>query len=196
MSLLCHNGCLRVARTECLFIFGLGTQITRVDIVILLLCNGILLQQLLKTSILPLCVLHLHTSGFNASFGHADTGLGGMDAACCTQRTTLGTGKIGFCLSQTKTKLGIFNDNKCIALFHLLKFGKSHLAYKALHTTILWHDILAYTCIIRDFASTEMHKLTGGINSTAYDAEYYYCIINIGRYLILFHLIIGYLLYI
>ena len=119
-----------------------------------------------------------------------------MDAACRTLRTALSTGKVCFCLSQTQTELGILNDNQRIALLHLLKFIKAHLAYKALHTAVLWHDILAYTCIIRDFASTEMHKLTGGINSTTYDAEYYYCIINIGRYLILFHLIIGYLLYI
>ena len=119
-----------------------------------------------------------------------------MDTACCTLRTTLGTGKVCFCLSQTQTELGILNDNKRIALLHLLKFSKAHLTDKTLHAAILGHDILAHTGIVRYLATAEIHELTGGINSTAYDAEYYYCIINIGRYLILFHLIIGYLLYI
>ena len=167
MPLLCHNSRLRAKGTKGLFISSLGTQITRVDMVILLLRNGILLEQFLKTGILLLGILHLHTSGFNACFGHADTGLGGMDTACCTLRPLLGTGKVCFCLSQTQPKLGIFNDNKCIALLHLLKFTEVHLAYKTLHSTVLWHYILAYTGIIRDFATTEIHKLTGGINNSA-----------------------------
>lgn len=173
MSLLCHNGRLCVARTKCLLISGLGAQIPRVDIVILLLCNGILFQKFLKTRILSLCILHLHTSSFNACFGHADTGLSGMDTACCTLRTALSTGQIGFCLSQTKPELGILNDNKRIALLHLLKFIEAHLAYKALHAAILGYDILAHTGIIRHLATTEMHKLTGSINSAAYDTKYH-----------------------
>ena len=195
MSLLCHNGRLCVARTKCLLISGLGTQITRVDIVILLLCYSILFQQFLKTRILSLCILHLHTSSFNACFGHADTGLSGMDTACCTLRTTLSTGQIGFCLSQTKSELGILNDNQRIALLHLLKLIEAHLADKTLHAAVLWHDILAYTCIIRDFASTEMHKLTGCINSAAYDTKYHNRIINISRNLILFHLYSVFVIY-
>ena len=180
MSLLRHNSRLRIARTKCLLITGLGTQIPRVDIVILLLCNGILFQQFLKTGILPLRILHLHTSGFNACFGHADTGLCGMDTACCTLRTALSTGEIGFCLSQTKPELGILNDNKRIALLHLLKFIKAHLTDKTLHAAILGYDILAHTGIIRNFASTEVHELTGGINDTTCYTEYHNSIITVG----------------
>ena len=103
-----------------------------------------------------------------------------MDTTCRTLRTTLGTGQIGFSLSQTKSKLGIFDDNKCITFLHLLKFTEAYLAYKPLHTAVLWHYILAYMRIIRDLATTEMHKLTGGINGATCYTEYHNSIITIG----------------
>ena len=103
-----------------------------------------------------------------------------MDTACCTLRTALSTGEISFCLSQTKSKLGIINDNQCIALLHLLKLIEAHLTNKTLHAAILGYDILAHTGIIRHLASTEIHELTGGINGATYDTEYHNSIITIG----------------
>ena len=111
-----------------------------------------------------------------------------MDAAGRALRTPFGTHEVGLGLGQTKTELGIFDDDKRVALLHLLELRKTNLADKTLHAAVLGHNVLTNTGIIGHFATTEMHKLTHGICATTGDADNDDGIINVGCDLLLFHL--------
>ena len=150
------------------------------DIVILLLCHGILLQKFLEAGILPLGILHLHTGGVDASLCDAYAGLCGVDAACCAARPPFGACEVSLGLSQTQAELRILDDNKRVALPHLLELRKTHLADEALHAAVLWHNVLAHTGIVCHFATTEIHELADCINATTDDAYDNDSIINIG----------------
>ena len=91
-----------------------------------------------------------------------------------------GTGKICLCLSQSKTELRIFDDDKRVTLLYLLELRKAYLANETLHAAVMRHNVLAHTSVIGHFTTPEIHKLTCSIHCTTDYTEYYDCIKNIG----------------
>ena len=82
----------------------------------------------------------------------------------CTDKVCLG-------LRQPQTEFGVFNDGERIALLHLLKLLEAYLADKALHATVLWHDVLANTGVVGKLAVPEVHELACRIGSSAQKAN-------------------------
>ena len=140
--------------------------------IILLSGNSILTEELLETSILTHGILHLYTCGFDAGFGNGHACLGGNDAACRSLRTVFGTDKVGLGLGQSQAKFGILDDDERITFLYLLEIRETYLANKALHTTALRHDVLAYTGIVGKFSTAEVHKLAHHINGSTQEAKH------------------------
>ena len=172
MSLLCNYSRLGLARAKRLLIGSLGTQITRVNLVILLACDGVLAEEFLETDILALGIVHLHTCRLNASIGYAHAGLGGDDAACRSLCATLGTDKVGLGLCQPQAELRILYDGERVALLHLLELREAHLTDESLHTAVLRHDVLANTGIVCELSATEMHELTYCVGCSTQKAQH------------------------
>src|SRR5574344_1177116 len=146
-------------------------------LIILLLSDGILGKEVLKTIIFTRSIVHLSTSRFYTCFcyGHAcfsshNTTCRSFGALFCTEKVCLG-------LSQSQSEFRILNDDESITLLHLLKIGKTHLTNETLYTATLRHYILTYSGIIGKFAATEMHKLTNYINCSAQKTKHDECII-------------------
>lgn len=140
--------------------------------IILLLGDSILTEELLETGILTHGILHLYTCGFDAGFGNGHACLGGNDAACRSLRTMFGTDKVGLGLGQSQAKFGILDDGERITLLYLLEIRETYLANKALYTTALRHDVLAYTGIVGKFSTAEVHKLAHHINGSTQEAKH------------------------
>ena len=89
-DVILHGACLldlRIAR--------FGTQIGRVDLVVLLACDGFLCKQLLVTFVLAGEVLHVDARLLDACLGDGHGAGGSADRRTGSFRLLLGAGKVG-----------------------------------------------------------------------------------------------------
>ena len=159
VSLLAAGGGKGAELARQLFVAGLGREESGVDVVILLLRDGFVLEELGIARILAAGVLQLHAGFFDTGIGNVHGALGGAHALRGGLAARTGIGKVGLSLGQTQPELAVLNDDEGVALMDGLVLLETDFLDKTLHAGVDGGDVLANGSVVGELHLPEMDEM-------------------------------------
>lgn len=159
MALLLLGTCQRGTAAHHLLVACLCSEIVGVNLVVLLLCHGVALEQLGIALVVLACVVEPYTSLVYAGIRHAHVLSCHADARCRGLAACHFALQVGLSLSQLEAELAVLDYHESVALVYGLIFVESYLLDESAHTGVDGCDVLLHGSVVGELAVAEMHEM-------------------------------------